>query len=628
MSSGPIQQARDTYNIAHWGDGYFDINEKGHVVAYPDGDRTKSGIDLALLIKEIRQAGLSLPILVRFTDILKHRLRALQQAFAVAMHEQDYKGGYLSVYPIKVNQQRRVVETLLGHGGRSMGLEAGSKPELLAVLALSAQPDSVVICNGYKDREYIRLALIGQQLGHRVYIIIEKLSELDLVLEESAKLDVMPVVGVRVRLASIGAGKWQNTGGEKSKFGLTATQVLQVVERLRASKQLSSLQLIHCHLGSQIANIRDIQRGMSECARFFAELCQLGVPINCVDVGGGLGVDYEGTRSRSFCSMNYSVQEYANNVVDVLKQMCDEKKLPHPQVITESGRALTAHHAMLILNIIDAEKTAVSLPTCPTDASSPRVIQALWQAIQHLNERSVLEVYHEATHGLVEAQNLFTHGLVSLAERAQAEQMYTAICLKIRDLLQPQHKAHREIIDELNEKLADKLIANFSLFQSLPDIWAIEQIFPLMPLSHLNEPLTARGVLQDMTCDSDGRIDYYVDGQDLQTTLPLPPYHEENPYCLGVFLVGAYQEILGDMHNLFGDTDSVHVELTDNGYRLEEPVRGDTVADVLRYVHFEKTALLLSYRKQLAETNLSPVQRENYFTELQAGLNGYTYLEE
>ncbi len=620
-----IQRARDIYNTPHWGESYFDINAQGEVVTFPDGDKKKAGISLPTLIKDIQATGLKLPLLIRFTDILRNRLNNLRNAFHTAMQTQKYDGGYLCVYPIKVNQQRHVVEELLRNSNKNIGLEAGSKPELLAVLGLST-PGSTIICNGYKDREYIRLALIGRQLGHRIYIILEKVSELNLVLEEAEKLKIEPLLGVRVRLASIAKGKWQNTGGEKSKFGLSPMQVLQVVDQLRNANQLQTLNLVHFMLGSQVANIRDIQRGMQEGGRFYAELRALGVPLTCIDVGGGLGVDYEGTRSRNFCSINYSMQEYANNIVHIFKEICDDKKLPYPLIITESGRALTAHHAMLVLNVTDIERVMPTQITAVQKNEHP-IIQDLWRDYQNIEERALLEIYHDACHWMAEAQALFNHGSIKLADRARAEQIYLTICLLVREKLQPENRSHREVLDELNEKLADKIFANFSLFQSLPDVWAIDQIFPVMPLSDLDKPITRRGMLQDITCDSDGRIDLYVDGQSLQTTLPLPA--TDTPYYLGVFLVGAYQEILGDMHNLFGDTDSVHVELTaEGGYCLVEPVSGDTVMDTLRYVHFVPQTLMDSYSAQLDRTSLSTTQKHEYLSELQEGLSGYTYLED
>ncbi|OZB18033.1 MAG: arginine decarboxylase, partial [Marinobacter sp. 34-60-7] len=545
-------------------------------------------------------------------------------------------GQYTAVYPIKVNQQRRVVEELLAAepaaSAGQIGLEAGSKPELMAVLALAPRQGSVIICNGYKDREYIRLALIGQALGHRVFIVVEKQSELPLILAEAKQLKVSPLIGVRARLATIGKGNWQNTGGEKSKFGLSASQVLDVVETLRQADALDTLQLLHFHLGSQIANIRDIQTGLKECARFYTELRQLGAPIGTVDIGGGLGVDYEGTRSRSSCSMNYSVFEYAYNVVHVLQAECDRNGIPHPDLISESGRALTAHHSVLITNVIDREAPDHRAAPQP-DPEAPAPLHDLRRDLDSLEDdqspRSLAEIYHDVLHAMADVHTQFAHGLLSLSERAQAETLYTCCCRLLRSQLDSANRAHREIIDELNEKLAEKLFVNFSLFQSLPDVWGIDQIFPVMPINGLNRPLTRRAVIQDITCDSDGRIDQYVDGQGIETTLPLPEDNPDAPLIMGFFMTGAYQEILGDMHNLFGDTHSVDVRINSRGhYDVSEAIEGDTVARVLRYVNFEPGNLLSAYEHKFATSGLPQATRETLLEELRAGLEGYTYLEE
>lgn len=623
-----IEAARETYNVSHWGGGYFDVGPGGRLLVYPNRDRSRPGIDLYKLAHEARDMGLSWPVLVRFTDILKDRVDTLCDAFAQAMTVDGYTGGYTAVYPIKVNQQRTVVEQIRNHGGARVGLEAGSKPELMAVLALS-NPGGVVVCNGYKDREYIRLALIGIRLGHRVHIVIEKLSELDLVLDESAKLGIEPLIGVRMRLASIGVGKWQNTGGEKSKFGLAVNQVLAVIERLRAAGKINTLQLLHFHLGSQLPNIRDIQKGMREAARYYAEMRRLGANILCVDVGGGLGIDYEGTRSRSYCSMNYSVQEYANNVVHALWEICNELDLPHPMIISESGRAMTAHHAMLITNVIDRDGAPRTEKIAPVNEDEPMVIQNLWYLYDGLSSRSVMEAYHDAVHWLGEAQDMYTHGILNLEQRARAEQLYFAICWRVRELLKTTSRSQRELHDELNEKLADKYFCNFSLFQSLPDVWAIKQVFPIMPLHRLDEPPTRRVVIQDLTCDSDGRIDQYVDSEGVESTLPLHDYTPGQSYLLGMMLIGAYQEILGDMHNLFGDTDAVDVELTADGkYQLVHPERGDTADELLRYVHYEPEDLLNAFRSKLEASQLTTDGRQGYLEELTRGLRGYTYFKE
>ena len=628
MKPWSLDHTRSAYSLDHWGGGYFDVNERGHLVARPRRASGTPDVDLYELAQACRTEGLTLPVLVRFTDILRDRVDTLCNAFGAARAADDYQGRYTAVYPIKVNQQQTVVAEILDHGANRVGLEAGSKPELMAVLALS-RPGGTIICNGYKDREYIRLALIGKRLGHRVFIVVEKLSELDLVVQESRALGIEPLLGLRVRLASIGAGKWQNTGGEKAKFGLNASQVLALVQHLRGAGLLNSLQLLHCHLGSQIANIRDIQRGMHEVARYFAELHALGVPIANVDVGGGLGIDYEGTHSRSFCSINYSVQEYANNVVHALWEMCAEHHLPHPDIITESGRAMTAHHALLITNVIDSEQAAGTCEVEPPSRDDPLIIQDLWQVLENLEGRSVLEAYHDAVHWLGEAQSMYLHGIIDLGQRARIETLYATICQRVRALLKSSRSAHREVLDELNEKLADKYFINLSVFQSMPDVWAIDQIFPIVPLHRLDEMPTRRAVLQDLTCDSDGRIDQYVDDDGIESTLPVHPYRPGDEYLLGVFLVGAYQEILGDMHNLFGDTDAVNVTLTeDGGYRLSQPEHGDTIDELLRYVHFDTDALRSAYHDKIAAAALSTQERAFYTTQLEEGLTGYTYLED
>ena len=636
MSPTSATPAHTVYNIAHWSDGYIDVNTRGEVMIRPDRGQSRAAINLPELTRNLTGSGIQLPVLVRFVDILHDRVNKLCNAFNRVAGEQSYQGRYTAVYPIKVNQQRRVVEELLATEPAAsrgqIGLEAGSKPELMAVLAMSQQPGSVIVCNGYKDREYVRLALIGQALGHRVFIVVEKKSELPLILEESRALGVSPLIGVRARLATIGKGNWQNTGGEKSKFGLSASQVLDVVDTLREAGALDTLQLLHFHLGSQIANIRDIQTGLRECARFYSELRRMGAPIGTVDIGGGLGVDYEGTRSRSSCSMNYSVYEYAYNVIHVLQAECDRQGAPHPDLISESGRALTAHHSVLVTNVIDREIPENHPPRRP-DEDAPAPLHDLWRDLESLQDantpRSLAEIYHDVLHAMADVHGQFAHGILSLRERADAETLYTRCCRLLREQLNSSNRAHREIIDELNEKLAEKLFVNFSLFQSLPDVWGIDQIFPVMPINGLERPLTRRAVIQDITCDSDGRIDRYVDGQGTETTLPLPEEKAGDPLLMGFFMTGAYQEILGDMHNLFGDTHSVDVRLTDKGgYEISEPITGDTVAKVLRYVNFEPDTLLQAYRQKFTASNLPADTQSSLLAELAAGLDGYTYLEE
>lgn len=629
MSDWSIQHAKEMYHVSHWSDGFFDISSEGTMRVQPHGLDDAASIDLAQLAAEIIDAGISLPVLIRFTDILKKRIQVLNQVFANAIKSHDYQGKYISAYPIKVNQQRGVVEALLSNGKVPVALETGSKPELLAALGMAGAEMPMIICNGYKDREYIRLALIGQRLGHDVLIILEKFSELSLVLEEAKKLNVTPRLGARVRLASVGTGKWQDSGGEKSKFGFSAAQLLRVVETLKEKHSLHLLKALHFHLGSQVANIADIQRCMHEGVRYYQTLHALGAPIEMIDVGGGLGIDYEGTRSRSTCSMNYSVQEYANNVVYTISDICQQHALPHPQIVTESGRAITAHHAVLITEVIAAEPACeiVDLKS-PTEDNLP-IIHELWETYTHLAEANARESYHDACHWMSEIHTMYIHGLLDLIERAYAEQIYYAICEKLSTLLKPKIRAHREIIDELNEKLADKFVCNFSLFQSLPDAWAINQVFPILPLANLDQRPTKHVILHDITCDSDGKVDVYANSYGLETTLPLTAYDPGHPYLLGIFLVGAYQEILGDLHNLFGDTNSVHVEIqADGSYVINNAMHGDTVASALRYVNYDADHLLRSYEAQLANSQVSQEEREEFLLDLSKGLKGYTYFEE
>ncbi|QFU03095.1 Biosynthetic arginine decarboxylase [Halomonas sp. THAF5a] len=632
--AGPAQRARRTWNIDQWGSGYFDVNDDGQALVRPLGsDDDGPALPLQPLVHKLREAGLRLPVLVRFTDILHDRVEQLCAAFDTAMQEEAFSGGYTAVYPIKVNQQRRVVESILGtyeRGRGRVGLEAGSKPELLAVLALSADGSSLIVCNGYKDREYIRLALMGEKIGHRVYLVVEKLSELPLILEEARRLGVTPRIGLRARLSSVGRGRWQDTGGEKSKFGLTASQILSVVAQLREADALESLQLVHFHLGSQIANIRDIQRGLRECARFYQSLVELGAPVDTVDVGGGLGIDYEGTRSRSFCSANYSMLEYARNVVAAFAQACAEQELPQPHIISESGRALTAHHAVLISNVIGEERVSHLSPERRVK-DEPQVDE-LWRVHDLLHERAeprgLVEAWHDLVHAMGDLQERFVIGMTDIDARAEGESVYFAACARLRGLLDNRNRAHREISDELAEKLADKLFVNFSLFQSVPDVWGIQQIFPVLPLEGLHRGPERRGVIQDITCDSDGRIDGYVDGQGVETTLPLPEWREGEEKLLGFFLVGAYQEILGDLHNLFGDTDSVDAALTADGeWSISQAQQGDRVSDVLGYVNFDVSTLRDHLAEQLARSGLDGAQQRAFLDDLSDGLDGYTYLE-
>ncbi len=617
--------ARHTYAVPYWGDGYVDVNDAGDMVMRPRGANGPA-FSLPEIVARARDEGLRLPLLVRFPDILADRLSRLQGAFAKAIGEWRYAGGYTAVYPIKVNQQRGVVAELVAAGEHGFGLEAGSKPELMAVLAM-ARAGSIVICNGYKDREYIRLALIGRKLGLRIHIVIEKPSELEHVIAEAKALDVEPLLGVRVRLASIGAGKWQNTGGDKGKFGLSPAQVLDLVARLDKAGLKHTLKLQHFHMGSQISNVRDIANGMREATRYFVELTRLGVPLEIVDVGGGLGVDYEGSRSRSHNSINYSLEQYAATIVQSLAEAVDAEGLKAPHIITEAGRAMTAHHAVMVINVSEVESVPEgSLP--PPDRDEPSVLRHLREVHDELDARPPLELFHEAQHHLQEGQTLYALGQLSLADRARLDELYYAIANAVRARLLPAERAHRQALDELDEKLVDKYFVNFSVFESVPDVWAIDQIFPIAPIARLNEQPTRRGVLVDLTCDSDGRIDHYVDAEGVDVSLPLHALKEGESYCLGIFMVGAYQETLGDIHNLFGDTDAVNVRVDGGNYVFAHKRRGDTTDLMLDYVGYDLDVLRGNYRERIAAAGIGGEQAERLFVTLNEGLTGYTYLSE
>jgi arginine decarboxylase len=617
--------ARHTYAVPHWSDGYVDVDGNGHIVMRPHGAQGPA-LSLPHIVERARVDGLRLPLLVRFPDILADRLAHLQKAFAKAIGEWNYAGGYTAIYPIKVNQQRGVAGELVAAGTHGFGLEAGSKPELMAVLAM-ARPGSIVICNGYKDREYIRLALIGRKLGLRVFIVIEKLSELDHVFVEAKALDVEPLLGVRVRLASIGAGKWQNTGGDKGKFGLSPNQVLTLIERLDAAGLKHTLKLQHFHMGSQISNVRDIANGMREATRYFVELKAMGVPLEIVDVGGGLGVDYEGSRSRSHNSINYSIEQYAATIVQSLAEAVQAEGLDAPHILTEAGRAMTAHHAVLVVNVTEVEEVPAGAMS-PMRDDEPMVLRHLREVYAELDSRPPLELFHEAQHHLQEGQTLYALGQLALADRARLDEMYYAIANAVRTRLLPAERSHRQALDELDEKLVDKYFVNFSVFESVPDIWAIEQIFPIAPIARLDEEPTRRGVIVDLTCDSDGRIDHYVDGEGVDVSLRLHALRDGESYQLGIFMVGAYQETLGDIHNLFGDTDAVNVRVAGDSFTFDHVRRGDTTDLMLDYVGYDLEALRRSYRERIAAAGVDGDQAEQFYRALNDGLTGYTYLSE
>jgi arginine decarboxylase len=617
--------ARQQYNIPGWSAGYFDVGERGHLMARPAGGGDSPEVDLHALAYAVRDAGLSWPVLVRFTDILYQQVDRLCGAFESAIQKTGYGAGYTAVYPIKVNQQQHVVDAIVRHGGERVGLEAGSKPELLAIIGI-APSNGVIICNGYKDAEYIRLALHAQRLGQRITLVIEKLSELELIIRVAAEMQLRPRLGLRVRLSAATAGNWQNTGGDRSKFGFTAAGVFALLERLRAAGLLDCLQLLHCHPGSQVSSLADLRRALTEVARTWVELRNAGVPIDCVDVGGGVGVDYEGTTSSSSCSINYSLEEYACTVVDVFARCCREARLPAPALLSESGRLLTAHHAVLLTNVIDTEQVLANGDVDPgTAAPQARVLHA---AMEQPDASSAVAAFQDATKALAELRTAFIEGHLTLAQRAHGESLYYSLCRKLQALLQMLPEPP-EILDTINRLLADKFFCNLSVFQSMPDVWGIDQVFPIVPLQRLLEPPQRRATLHDLTCDSDGHIEYYVDAAGVESSLPVHALRSGEPYLLGFFLLGAYQEILGDMHNLFGDTDAVNVELTaDGGYRLFEPHHGDSVYELLRYVEIEPKRLIARYREKVRAAGLEGKDKTACLQALEGGLSGTTYLEE
>jgi arginine decarboxylase len=628
-----IASARALYNIEGWGIGFFDINEAGHVVVRPDRAKEDRELDLFDLANDLEEQGVGLPLLLRFSDILRSRIESLNEKFSRAREEYGYDGGYTTVYPIKVNQQRHVVEEIVEFGkSAGVGLECGSKPELQAVLGLAEHTDHLIVCNGYKDEEFMRLALMGQKLGHQVFIVLEQLSEVDVLLKVADELGVNPTAGVRIKLYSEGSGRWAKSGGEKSKFGLSTAQLVRLVDKLKSLGRLDILKLIHFHLGSQITDIRYIKAGLQEITRYYAEMRGLGVDITHVDVGGGLGVDYDGSSSTSQASVNYTLQEYADDVIYTISEACRQHELPMPHIISESGRALTAHHALLLLRVIDVESQADNaVPELNEDHHGLlHEMAADYAAVsKRVSKKRVREVFHDATFDKERAQELFNSGVLTLRDRAITEQIYLSTIAAVARIARHDRDEYSDIIDDVEATMVDRYFCNFSLFQSLPDSWAIDQIFPIMPIHRLNEEPTRRGTIQDVTCDSDGKIETFIGDRTPHKSLELHPFNDGDPYIIGIFLTGAYQEILGDLHNLFGDTNAVHIRLSESkGYEVTDLVHGDTVTEVLDYVQFRASDLLATFRRKVANATGIERQEANMFiADYVAGLEGYTYLE-
>ncbi len=610
-----------------WGLGFFRINAEGHVTVHPDHTPDRA-IDLYRLALDANAQGIGLPLLIRFSDILKARIATLANEFRRAIDETGYEGAYTTVYPVKVNQQRHVIQEIVHFGASyGVGLECGSKPELQAVLGLTDRTDHLIVCNGYKDEEFMRFALMGKRLGHQVFIVLEQVGELETVLRVADEMGITPSLGVRIKLATEGSGRWAKSGGERSKFGLSAVELTKLLDRLAEAGRKDALKLVHFHLGSQITDIRYIKAGLEEIGRYYVEIREMGFDLSHVDVGGGLGVDYEGSKTTRSASMNYTTREYANDVVYNLGTVCRQFGQPMPHLISESGRALTAHHALLLLNVTGVE--SLTEPVVPALRDEPpAVLVELKENLESLTLDRVEEVFHDAVFAKERLQELFASDAITLRDMADIEQFYLATMNAIAALIANDRANYPEIVNHLEATLVDRYFCNFSVFQSLPDNWAIDQIFPIMPVHRLLEEPIRRGTLQDITCDSDGVIDRFAGGRKGKPCLELHPYRHGEPYILGIFLTGAYQEILGDLHNLFGDTNAVHIRLTDAGYEITDLVHGDTVTEVLNYVQFHSSDLLQTFRRKVGRAiDLSRPEANAFIADYVAGLEGYTYLE-
>ena len=630
MKKWTIEDSSEMYNIKGWGTSYYGINEKGDVYVSPAKNDVR--IDLREVMDELALRDVTAPVLLRFPDILDNRIEKMDECYRKAKEEYNYQGESYIIFPIKVNQMQPVVDEMITHGRKfNLGLEAGSKPELHVVIAQQCKSDSLIICNGYKDESYIELAMLAQKLGKRIFIVVEKLNEIDVIARTAKRLKVMPNIGIRIKLASSGSGKWAESGGDASKFGLTPSELLEALSKLDAVGLHDCIKLIHFHIGSQINKIRRIQNALTEAGQFYVNLRKMGYNIEFVDCGGGLGVDYDGTRSsNSESSVNYSIQEYINDCVYAFVDIANRNTIPHPNIITESGRSLSAHHSVLIIDVLGA----ASLPEMPEEFEAKendhKLVKDLYEIWDNLNPKSMLEDWHDADQIREDCLDLFAHGMVDLKTRAQIEAMYWSVCHEINAIA----KTLKHVPDELrglDKLLADKYFCNFSLFQSLPDCWGIDQLFPIMPIQRLNERPTRNCTLQDITCDSDGKIANFAVNGGQSNVLPVHVLRKNEPYYIGVFLVGAYQEILGDMHNLFGDTTAAHISVTDDGYKIDQIIDGETVAEVLEYVQYNPKKLVRQLEqwvtKSVKSGKLSLEEGKEFLSNYRSGLYGYTYLE-
>ncbi|MDR0713644.1 MAG: biosynthetic arginine decarboxylase [Bacteroidales bacterium] len=630
MRKWRTEDSVELYNVGGWGLNYFSINDKGNVVVTP-----KSGgasVDLKEVIDELQLRDVSTPVLLRFPDILDSRIEKIFNSFKIASEEYGYQGQNFIIYPIKVNQMRPVVEEIVSHGKKfNIGLEAGSKPELHAVLAINTDADSVIICNGYKDEDYIELALLAQKMGKRIFIVIEKLNELKSVVGIARRLKVKPNIGIRIKLTSIGSGKWEESGGDISKFGLNSSELLEALDILEKKEMKDCLRLIHFHIGSQVTKIRRIKNALREASQFYIRLKTLGYSVDFVDIGGGLGVDYDGTRSAiSGSSINYSIQEYVNDSISTFVDASNKNGVPHPNIITESGRSLTAHHSVLIFEVLETTTVPSWDENDKISGNDHELAREMYTIWDHLNQASVLESWHDAQQIREEALDLFSLGLIDLKTRAQIERLFWSVALEAYKIANESKHAPEEL-RQLSKALSDKYFCNFSLFQSLPDSWAIDQIFPIMPVHRLDEKPDRYATLQDITCDSDGKIANFISTKNFASHLPVHSLKNRESYYIGVFLVGAYQEILGDLHNLFGDTNAVHISMTDNGYEIDKLIDGETVAEVLEYVQYNPKKLVRTVETWVSGSVkvglITAEEGKEFLSNYRSGLYGYTYLE-
>ena len=630
MKKWTVDDSKELYNMVGWGTSYFGINDKGDVYVTPCKDNTQ--IDIRDVMDELALRDITPPVLLRFPDILDNRIEKTSSCFEKAAKAYDYQGESFVIYPIKVNQMQPVVEEIISHGRKfNLGLEAGSKPELHAVIAVQCQSDSLIICNGYKDQSYIELALLAQKMGKRIFIVVEKLNEIDIISKAAKKLGVRPNLGVRIKLASSGSGKWEESGGDASKFGLTSSELLAALEKLEKLNMKDCLKLIHFHIGSQITKIRRIQTALREASQFYIQLHKMGYDVEFVDCGGGLGVDYDGTRSsNSESSVNYSIQEYVNDCLYTFVEAANANGIHHPNLITESGRSLSAHHSVLVIDVLETASLPEMNEEFEPENGAHKLVKDLYEIWDNLNPRSMMEDWHDAEQIREEALDLFSHGMVDLQTRAEIERMYWSVCREINSMAKTL-KHQPEELKKLDKLLADKYFCNFSLFQSLPDSWAIDQLFPIVPLQRLNERPTRSATIQDITCDSDGKIANFVTNRNISHILPVHTVRKNEPYYLGVFLVGAYQEILGDMHNLFGDTNAVNISVKDGKYSIDQIFDGETVEEVLSYVQYKPKELVRQLErwvtKSVKQGKISLEEGKEFLSNYRSGLYGYTYLE-